>query len=847
MNDMSHGNTIPALMSRNLPETAIACVSIPEGFPMPDMCLGKSFPTATYAYHNADGSLAYLVGRFEIGNRISLCAFSVWDVDGQKLWVSRGLPFDAFPNKAPIYRLTDINDALRKPVLITEREKCAEAAAHFKDVVSTTWRGGSDTLAITDFSPLVGRDVIVALDDVDLGAEVDTKLIDILTSLGVARLRVLNANALADMFGGEASKGFDIASAIDAGLDQARFTALLEQEKMVTEVAVQAAADGVTDEDFGDAHDEDIVYRELREQFSFEPQLPEKFHLSVGGIVKRDVDRRGQEIDVYAGSPVVVLGLTKQVISRGGWGYHIAVRTPQKRWERFTVSGRLLAGDGRELRELIADAGGVLPQQIDGRRALAEYIADAAKGCDILNVTDHPGWCGNAFALPDVIVAPENDEVQLILDMGDRPTHLATAGILGEWQDLTRLAAPNSRAAFAICAALAAPLLRPLGIEGGGFHFYGQSSRGKTTLLMLAGSVWGGGRDGFLRSWRMTVNGAEGVVADHNDLLLCLDEMTVADSDGFTDMLYMLANGHGKARAKKDGSAAASAQWNALVLSSGENTIEQQLEQGRGKRRLTGGMIVRMIDVPIEVEPGVSFEDLGSHENGGVYADQIKALSREHYGHAGRAFLQAIVNDREAMLVKARDHIDAFMAQMLDDDDDPQIQRVARRFAAVAAAGHLAEQACILKISPKQIDDAVAACFGAWKAARGGGQSEEWRSAARHLQHFFEAHGPTRFERLENGKAADDDAERSDGFAVRDRCGYRIEQEDGAWIYYVLPSAWERDVCGPHAPDLMIKIAKERGALICGEGGRSKKNMRLPDYPKTTRVFAIRPDFLADD
>lgn len=191
--------------------------------------------------------------------------------------------------------------------------------------------------------------------------------------------------------------------------------------------------------------------------------------------------------------------------------------------------------------------------------------------------------------------------------------------------------------------------------------------------------------------------------------------------------------------------------------------------------------------------------------------------------------------------------VEACLERMLDDDDDPQIQRVATRFAAVAAAGHLAEQAGILQISPEQIDDAAILCFGAWIEARGGGQSEEWRNAARHLQHFFEAHGPTRFERLEHGKTANDDAERSDGFAIRDRCGYRVEQEDGAWLYYVLPSAWERDVCGPHSPDLMVKIAKNCGALICGEGGRTKKNVRLPDYPNTTRVYAIRPDLLAGD
>ncbi|WP_417270776.1 DUF927 domain-containing protein [Celeribacter sp.] len=842
MNDMSD-HFVCALKSADLPETAIPCVSVPAEFPMPDMGFGKHAPAATYDYRHVDGTRAFLVGRYGNGKDKSFCPFTVWEFEGRMHWVKKG-----FSSDAPVYRLTDLVANSHKPVLITEGEKCADAVAGFESVVSTTWHGGAKELAKTDFSPLKGRDVIIAPDDDEPGVKAAETLVDTLKALGVARLRVLDAGALTDMFGGTRETGFDIADAIAAGLDEARFTALLEQAEMVAEVDVMAAEEGVTEEGSDDDTDEDPVYRELREQFDFVPDLPENFDLSVDGIVKHDVDRRGNEIDVEAGSPIVVLGRTKLVTSRGGWGYRIAVRTPQKRWECFTVPGRLLAGDGRDLREMIADSGGIVPQQMDGRRALAEYIAEAAKTCPIINVTDHPGWCGEAFALPDVIVSPENDDMQLTLDMGDRPTLLATAGTMEAWQDLTRLAAPNSRATFAICAALAAPLLRPLGIEGGGFHFYGQSSRGKSTLLMLAGSVWGGGgRDGFLRSWRMTVNGAESVVADHNDLLLCLDEMTVADAEGFTDMLYMLANGQGKARAKKDGSAAESAQWNSLILSSGENTIEQQLEQGRGKQRMTGGMVVRMIDVPIEIEPGVSFEDLGPHENGGAVADQIKALSRAHYGHAGRAFLAALVNDREALLAHARDHIDAFMVHMLDDGDDPQIQRVARRFAAVAAAGHLAAKAGLLKIAPEQIDDAITACFGDWIKARGGGQSEEWRSAAKHLQHFFEAHGATRFERLEAGKAPDEDAQRSDGFAVRDRCGYRVEHEDGAWVYYVLPGAWESDVCGPHAPDLMVKIAKNRGALICGEGGRSKRNVRLPDYPNTTRVYAIRPDLLAAD
>lgn len=65
-------------------------------------------------------------------------------------------------------------------------------------------------------------------------------------------------------------------------------------------------------------------------------------------------------------------------------------------------------------------------------------------------------------------------------------------------------------------------------MESGGFHFRGSSSSGKTTALHLAASVFGQ-PSRYIRLWRTTANGLEGLAALHNDSLLILDELSQAD------------------------------------------------------------------------------------------------------------------------------------------------------------------------------------------------------------------------------------------------------------------------------------------------------------------------------
>ena len=92
------------------------------------------------------------------------------------------------------------------------------------------------------------------------------------------------------------------------------------------------------------------------------------------------------------------------------------------------------------------------------------------------------------------------------------------------WRDrIGALCVGNSRLVFAVACAFAGPLLRPAGMESGGFHIRGDSSSGKTTALRLAASVYGG--PSYMQRWRTTDNALEAIAAQHCDSLLILDEL----------------------------------------------------------------------------------------------------------------------------------------------------------------------------------------------------------------------------------------------------------------------------------------------------------------------------------
>ena len=532
------------------------------------------------------------------------------------------------------------------------------------------------------------------------------------------------------------------------------------------------------------------------------------------------------------------------------WAVLLSLRDREGREHKWAMPLAMLAGDGTAVREHLLDAGLFVSVSARARALLLDFLArvDAPR---VVRVVPRLGWhdtaTGRVFVLPDAALgAPGSESLLLQTERPDALPPLRQAGTFQHWQrEIAALAIGNSRLAFALAASFAAPMLGLLGAEGGGFHLRGPSSVGKSTALHAAGSVWGGGGlRGWIRSWRTTDNALEAVAAAHCDLLLCLDEMGEAAPEAVAACAYALANGAGKGRAARDGSARRVAEWRLLFLSTGEEGLADRLTEARGgPRRVRAGQEVRVLDVPADTGRHGLFETLHGFPDARTLADTIKGAATRYYGTAGRAWLEHLAADPDACATTARRLMNAFSAAHVPPDAGGQVQRAAQRFALVAAAGGIAIAAGVLPWPIGEAERAAAACFAAWREARPGGVgAAEDAAALAAVRGFLERRGESRFAALVKG--LDGETTEPDRPTIN-RAGWRQRASDGTWRFLILPGVWRSEVCAGLDPQHVASVLLSRGFLERGEGGRPTIKPRIPGIGPT-RVCAVRASILAE-
>lgn len=320
----------------------------------------------------------------------------------------------------------------------------------------------------------------------------------------------------------------------------------------------------------------------------------------------------------------------------GGWGYLLAFADPLGRAKQWAMPARMLSGDGGEYRAMLLNMGLRIAPSPRARNLLTQYIQTRQPQA-FATCTDRIGWHGRAFVLPHDTIGDEAERIVFQTDNAVENT-FRTKGTPDAWRErVGALCAGNSRLVFAVACAFAGPLLRPAGVESGGFHFRGDSSSGKTTALKVAASVYGGAS--YLQRWRTTDNALEAIAAQHSDCLLILDELAQVDPKTAGECAYMLANEQSKARATRTGTPRARLAWRLLFLSAGELGLADHMAEGMKRTRT--GQEVCMADIPADAGVGLgAFKNLHGHDGGSAFARHITGQATSVYGAPGHAWFE---------------------------------------------------------------------------------------------------------------------------------------------------------------------------------------------------------------
>jgi putative DNA primase/helicase len=485
----------------------------------------------------------------------------------------------------------------------------------------------------------------------------------------------------------------------------------------------------------------------------------------------------------------------------------------------------MLAGDGVLMRAELMAMGVEIDPTSKARNMLATYL-QTMHPTRRMRCAPQVGWCDDSFVLPDTVIGPRASGV--IFQSGERGHDEHTrAGTFAGWQaEIAARAIGNPLLILALSASFAGPMLARCNAEGGGIHFVGDSSTGKTTAIEAACATWGG--PNYRRSWRATANGMEGAAAMFNDCLLALDEISECDPREVGAIVYSLGNGRGKQRAGRTGNARAVTRWRCFVLSSGERTIATTMQEGG--HRAKAGQAVRLLDIPAARIFG-AWDDLHGMSSAAAFSDAIKRAAVTHHGHAGRAFLERLTRDGRDFCTRL-ERIKA-LPEFDTEGGEGQDSRVAGRFALLALAGELATEYGITNWPQGEAVKAAAEGFRVWRAMRGRGNDER-RQILDRVSGFIERHGDGRFS----------DANSKGESQTRDRAGW-WRDVDGI-REYLFTGEGLREALKGFDFKRALDALHESGALPApGSDGKRAKFIRIDG--RGMKLYPIQADRLGGD
>ncbi len=791
---------------------------VPDGAPEP-LTRHRAHGEASrrWTYRDTAGRVLFIVARFDQADgEKQVLPQTLWRVGGALKW-----RWKAAAAPRPLYGLPELAARPDAPVLVVEGEKTADAARdRVPDHVVVTWSGGSNASAMADWSPLKGRQVALWPDADEAGAKAMRAVAAQLSRLGVS--------AVAVPLPGGLPQGWDLADPWPSGFGPKE-----------AEIAMRAPR----------ASEREVYW-------------PKGFQAGDTGVYWAPKDNgKGEEA-----APLWLCGGLEVLASArdedgGDWSIVVEFRDPDGRRKREIIGKGELAGDGVDVRRRLMAAGLPVSSNKAARERLQAGLS-AVICSERARLASSTGWRGPLYVLPHRTIGSGASE-RVIYRGRAGGTHHGEAGSYDAWRELVAAkASGNALLLFALSCAFAAPLMRPLGGEGGGFHARGESSTGKTTLLRAAGSVWGGGGElGFAQSWRNTDNALEAVALAHNDGLLALDEIRALDPTVAGAAAYALAAGVAKGRLRADAELKARPTWRVLILSAGEIGMADMIRLAKGKDKSYAGQELRLIDLDADMGQGLgAWQTLHQAVSAAAFSEALKTATDAHYGHAGPLFVERFMARRGELEAVARRLQSSFLESVAEAGDTGQARRGAQRFALVAVAGELAALLDVTSWQAGEAATAVAVIFKRWARLFGRSTQREDREAIQRVKAFVERYGDARFRLLKDGlsdeeQLADEIQQQRDAEAGRfregearslDVAGYKGNRAVHGEVFFFNPEFWKTELFAGMDGIKAAKALRTVGYLITNDSDQKRLTFKVKVHGISRNFYAISHKILSD-
>ncbi|MCY0895525.1 MAG: DUF927 domain-containing protein [Alicyclobacillaceae bacterium] len=345
---------------------------------------------------------------------------------------------------------------------------------------------------------------------------------------------------------------------------------------------------------------------------------------------------------------------------------------------------------GQNSRKIVELSGCGIPVHSDNASDLVKFLA-AFESTNLENlpveqVTSHMGWQDRAgFVYGKEYIPLEDEQTIQFRPLGGGDEQLAQAirahGNLQAWMDAITPAVQYPVVRLAFYAAFAPPLLDILNCPNFILDFSGKTSRGKTSLLRVAASVFGApDREraaSVMNTWNNTPVGLERLCSASTHLPVILDDTKDAPNPTLVaKLIYLIAGGKGKTRGQLKG-AATTAAWRTVLFSSGEQPAVSYTRDGG-----TRGRTVTVTKLPFG-EPSKETEAL------------LECLSTDlsdHHGHGLPLFVRFIAAHKDEWM-EWRKTVDGTRRRYAEQTKEETGKRLARYMATVHVTADLVHRA----------------------------------------------------------------------------------------------------------------------------------------------------------